>query len=136
MMNNFKGLSPAQQVAMSAIAAGYVTYQFAPLKPSKTRIKKVTSADITPRFSHGLKARTVFSLERAGLIRLIASDIMSGVVLPVLCGDQDPRQDQHCVLLVGHGGEWHEARKEPGYVGDCWPTDPDLLVRYAAGEAI
>jgi hypothetical protein len=119
-MNYLKGLSPRMQAAMGAIAEGYVTYELRP--------------DSLATFSHGLRRDTVQAL--ADRVRLIASDMSSGWVVAVRCGHADPRRDQHCGLLAEHGGPWHEARLEPGYVGDCWPTDPELLARYAAGEAI
>lgn len=64
-------LSEAQQVALEAVRAGGVVYRYRPLTPSVRRPKRVTSKELTPVFSHGLRAGTVLALERRGLVRLV-----------------------------------------------------------------
>jgi hypothetical protein len=76
-------LTASQKVALATIQAGGVVYRYKPLTPALNRPQALTSREMTPVFSHGLRAVTVLSLERMGAVKLSPITPESGKVIPL-----------------------------------------------------
>lgn len=76
-------ITPAQAEALRIIRTETVFYEYRKLKPSVNRPVPVTSRDLTPKYSHGLNARTVEALITKNLVTMQARDERHGVIVPV-----------------------------------------------------
>jgi hypothetical protein len=76
-------LTPSQRAALHLIRRGGVTYRYRPLTPALNRPQQLTSAEMTPVFSDGLRAVTVLALEQRSRVKLEALTPASGRVITV-----------------------------------------------------
>jgi hypothetical protein len=76
-----------------------VTYAYRPLATQKNTPKPITEKDLTPVYSHGLRAATVQALEDRGIVKLSPVDQDHGNVVALIASKDTP-----------------EEPKEPGHV--------------------
>ena len=77
------GLTDPQRDALRLIRSGGVSYRYKPLTPALNRPQQLTSAEMTPTFSDGLRANTVMALEQRNRVKLSPVTSVSGKVIAV-----------------------------------------------------
>lgn len=73
-------LTQPMRDTLAVIRTHAVTYTFRPLRRSVNRPLPVTSRDLLPVYSDGLRARTVEALIRRGLVGLYSRGTGGGIV--------------------------------------------------------
>lgn len=126
-------LSPTMMDALEEIRGGEVTYQYRPMPVAKNTPKLVTQQDLTPMYSHGIRATTVAGLEERGIVKLSPVDQNHGKVVALISSKDTPDEPKEPgkvtvsdvklyphYYIAGEGRPAAEASKCPhGY----WITD-------------
>lgn len=85
-------LSAPMLDALELIRDGGVTYTYRPMTPEKNTPKPVTRTDLTPSYSHGLRANTVQALEDRGIVKLSPVDQNHGKVVALIGSGDVPEE--------------------------------------------